>query len=657
MSADVLPVPGIVLGTYPERQPAPPDALGAALVELRALMPARGVDRHRPFVDAVIARERELGTLDTVALASHVQRARAALARCGLREEALVDAFALVKQTCSRVLGLDLYPTQMLAARVMLDRQLAEMATGEGKTLAASVCAATAALAGIPVHVITANDYLVERDARIIGPLYRALGLTVHAIVQATPSAARKAAYDCDIVYCTASELVFDYLRDGLARSRARSDLHQRARALHADDASSRQTLLRGLCMALVDEADSVLIDDARVPLILSERSANPGEQRYFAAALSAAARLEADTHFVLRRQSMSAELTAAGEAALETLGTGDAWLNRLHRSETVCTALAALHLYEKDRHYLVRDGAVTIIDESTGRLAPGRVWSRGLHRLVELKEKCASGAEASTVAQITYQRFFQRYLSLCGMSGTLSEARAELAAVYGLTVTRIPLGRGDRRTVHPTRLYADRESQWQAVVREAVATSRAGRPVLIGTDSVAESEALSLRLAQVSQPHAVLNARQDSEEARIIGAAGAAGQITVATNMAGRGTDIELGPGVAERGGLHVICCQHNVSRRIDRQLVGRCARRGDPGTVRTMLALDKPLISKLVPKALARRVTAAEGFDRPQWLVHWLVTLPQRLEERRQRLERRELLRREAHAERALTFGTAKE
>jgi preprotein translocase subunit SecA len=656
VSAAVLPIPGIVLGAYPERAATPRDAFAAALKTLRALVPARKPKAHARFVDDVDAREAGLKTLDAAALEARVQDARAAFARHGLREDLIAESFALIKRTCSRVLGVELYPTQLLAARVMLGKRLAEMATGEGKTLAAGVCAATAALAGIPVHVITANDYLVERDARILGALYRALGLTVAAVVQQTAPAARPAAYDCDIVYCTASEVVFDYLRDGLARARTRSDLHQRARALHGNDPAARTTLLRGLCMALIDEADSILIDDARVPLILSERCANGGEQRYFAAALAAARTLERGTHFTLLRQSMSVELTDAGHDALERSSGFEAWLNRLHRTETVCTALAALHLYDRDRHYLVRDGAVTIIDESTGRLAPGRVWSRGLHRFIELKENCAAGTDTATVAQITYQRFFQRYLALCGMSGTLEEARTELASVYGLEVLRIPLRRPDRRTTGATRLFPDRDSQWDAVVREALEVSRAGRPVLIGTDSVAGSEALSQRLAQVNQAHAVLNARQDSAEAEVIARAGEPGQITVATNMAGRGTDIELGPGVAERGGLHVICCQHNVSRRIDRQLVGRCARRGDPGSVQTLLALDKPLIARLVPRALARRV-GAHGFTSPQWLVRALVRWPQRVEEQRQRIERRELLKRDAHAERALTFGTAKE
>ena len=656
MRADVLPVPGIVLGVYPERRTVTRDPVAALLSKLRALLPVGAASTRDPLIAAVDAAGVGLAGLDADALRERAADLRARLARHGLTDALVAEAFALVSAASSRALGLTPFPTQLVAARVMLRGELAEMATGEGKTLAAGVCAATAALAGIPIHVITANDYLVERDARILEPLYAALGLAVAAVTGKVPPNERRAKYDADITYCTASELAFDYLRDGMVRMRSRGDLHERAAAMGAGRAGARKTVLRGLCMALIDEADSILIDDARVPLILSERCENAGEQRYFEAALKAAKQLVSVRDFTLRKSDMAAELTPAGCKALDAMGAGKAWHNRLHRDEIVCTALAALHLYSKDRHYLVRDDEITIIDESTGRLAHGRVWSRGLHRLIELKEGCKPGVDTVTVAQITYQRFFKRYLSLCGMSGTLSEARAELASVYGLEVTRIPLGRPARRSTAPTRLYPDRDAQWQAVVRAAVEVSREGRPVLIGTDSVAESEALSRRLAQVGQPHAVLNARQDSSEAEIIARAGTAGQITVATNMAGRGTDIELGEGVAGRGGLHVICCQHNVSRRIDRQLVGRCARRGDPGTVVSLLALDKPLIARFAPRLLTRRV-GRDGVANPGWLVRFLVTWPQRVEERRQRMERREMLKRDVHAERALTFGTAKE
>lgn len=271
---------------------------------------------------------------------------------------------------------------------------------------------------------------------------------------------------------------------------------------------------------------------------------------------------------------------------------------------------------------------------------------------MIELKEGCRPSGDTAPIAQITYQRFFRRYLALGGMSGTVTEARAELLAVYGLPVTKVPLARPDRRSVAATRLYPERETQWQAVVEQAIAVSRSGRPVLIGTDSVAESEALSRRLGEAGAKHAVLNARQDRDEASVIAEAGRAGSITVATNIAGRGTDIALEVGVAERGGLHVISCQHNASRRIDRQLIGRCARRGDPGSAQALLALDKPLIARFAPRWLARAV-GSKGMDSPQWLVRLLVRLPQWIEENRQRAQRRALLQRDTQAARQLAFG----
>jgi preprotein translocase subunit SecA len=415
-------------------------------------------------------------------------------------------------------------------------------------------------------------------------------------------------------------------------------------------------TLLRGLCMAIVDEADSILIDDARVPLILSERCENDGERVYLARAYALAQRLSVGKDFVLHRKTMSAELTDAGGTLIDTLAEGNEWRNRLHRQEAVSTALAALHLFRRDHHYLVRDGAIAIIDEATGRVAHGRVWSRGLHRLIEMKEGLKPGDDVVTVAQITYQRFFQRYYALCGMSGTIAEARDELLEIYGLGVVKVPLRVPDRRRIEPPRLYPTREAQWRAVVERAIRVSREGRPVLIGTDSVAESEALSALLAQEKAAHAVLNARQDGVEAAVIAEAGEAGRITVATNMAGRGTDIALGEGVAERGGLHVISCQHNASRRIDRQLIGRTARRGDPGSAETLLAVDKPLIAPFVPRGLARRVTRL-GIDSPRWLVRLLVRMPQWLEERRSRRARAEMLKRDMHGEGRLAFGRPNE
>jgi preprotein translocase subunit SecA len=657
MHEQALPIPGILLGAYPERRPAADEKFARLVRRAQSVFAAAGGfshRRYRSFLAQVHTAEAPLAALNPAVLAQRLARLRSTLARDGLTDPLVAQAFALVKHVCAQELGVRLYDTQLMAARIMLDRRLAEMATGEGKTLAAGVCAATAALAGIPVHVITANDYLVARDAETLRPLYAALGLSVGCVTQPLEQTARSLAYGCDIAYCTAKELVFDYLRDWIMRGRERGDLHMRAARLSEQHAGQPQTLLRGLCMAIIDEADSILIDEARIPLILSEVSSNPVQLDYHQQALRLASRLVVGEDFLLDRQSMSAELTDGGHARVEESAAklGAVWSNRMHREEAICTALAALHLYRRDRHYLVREDEVAIIDETTGRLAAGRVWSRGLHQLIECKEGCKASRELVTAAQITYQRFFQRYLSVGGMSGTLWEARAELHALYGLSIVRVPTRKPSRRRILPTRLYPNRDAQWHAVVARIAEVSAGGRPVLVGTDSVADSESLSAVLTAAGLAHAVLNARHDQEEAAIVERAGAPGQITVATNMAGRGTDIPLGAGVAERGGLYLLCCQHNASRRIDRQLIGRCARQGDPGTAETLITLDKPRISRLLPAWFRERV-GQNGLAHPAWLVTLIVRVPQLLEEEHQRVQRRELAKQDARSEHQLAIG----
>ena len=481
--------------------------------------------------------------------------------------------------------------------------------------------------------------------------MYQALGLDVGTVTQPDDPARRQQAYSRAIVYCTAKELAFDYLRDGLTRGR--SPLAARHR-ISPDSAAVSNTLLRGLCMAVIDEADCVLIDEACVPLVLSERREHAGQLAYFRQALNLASQLGAGRDFELDPHALRAELSDHGRMRLEqqTTGLDLAWRNRLHRDETVATALAALHLHVRDRHYLVRDGQVMIIDQTTGRLAPGRAWSRGLQQMIELREGLAASAQNVPVAQITFQRFFRRYLRLGGMSGTLREARRELQSVYGLDVVAVPLRNANRRRVLPVRLLPDSNAQWEAVLASTLAASRAGRPVLIGTDSVAESEALARRFANAGVAHALLNARQDEDEARIVGTAGAAGHITIATNMAGRGTDIVLGAGVSARGGLHVISCQHNTSRRIDRQLIGRCARQGDPGSAQALLSIDKPLIAQTLPRWLLRLI-GANARSLPQWLARAVVRLPQWLEDNRRRNQRRELLKNDLRANRLAPGG----
>jgi preprotein translocase subunit SecA len=649
MKTAVLPIPGIVLGAYPERFERRKDAPRRDVEESEI---ARHSGRHFQRLAArATSMIKEVTALDANELAVRLQRVRSGMLLRGFDHALVAEAFALISRTCSDTLGRQPYETQLMAAGIMLDGQLAEMATGEGKTIAAAVCAATAALAGVPVHLMTANDYLVTRDAESLSPLYHALGLTVGAVTQSMDQEARRQAYACDITYSTAKELAFDYLRDRVARGRQRDDLHLRAARLNP--AHSNTTLLRGLCMTIVDEADSILIDEACVPLVLAERSADSGQLDYLKKAFAVASALTA-SDYRLDRSGMKAELTIRGREVLErrTATAGNAWRNRLHREEMVCLALAALHIYSRDRHYLVRDGKVEIIDETTGRPAAGRTWSRGLHQLIELKEGCEPSDQQVTAAQITFQRFFRRYHRVSGSSGTLADASGELREVYGLHVVRVPLRKPSRRRLSSTRLYPDRKSQVQAVAARALAVSSDGRPVLIGTDSVGDSENLSNELTAAGIDHAVLNARQDAAEAELIAAAGQAGRITVTTNIAGRGTDIPLAAGVADRGGLHVICCQHNVSRRIDRQLVGRCARQGDPGSAETLLAVDQALLARWMP-AWLRRCIATAGMQRPRWLVQLLVRLPQWAESARRRDLRRALLAHDLHNDRGRAFG----
>ena len=657
MTTHVLPQPGLIWGLYPEKRLPGTDRAWAQRMHAWFTQLARpGLRRYTQMAQRSLAIEAGLSALSTADFDAAVRQLKQQLVRDGFSTDNLVQAFALVGEACRRQLGMSPFVTQRIAAAIMLDNQLAEMATGEGKTLVAALTAATGALAGIPVHVITANDYLVSRDADTLRPLYAALGLSVGAVQQHQDSQKRRAEYACDITYCTAKELVFDYLRDLPLRSQHRTDLAWRAAQFSA--ASSRPgTLLRGLCMAVIDEADSILIDEARVPLIISELREHAGKREAAAEILQLASTLNPDTDFTLDRHALSATLTAAGRTALEaqTRALHPVWHNRRHREENLGLALAALHLFQRDRHYLVRDDGVHIIDETTGRVAPGRTWSRGLHQLIELKEQCKPSGEAVTRSQITYQRFFPRYLRLCGMSGTLAESRAELARVFGLNVVRVPLRKPGKRIEYKPRVFLHRTQQWQAVAERVDRLARLGRPVLIGTDSVADSENLSAYLTGLGIQHNVLNARNDRHEADVVAQAGQAGRITVATNMAGRGTDIPLGPGVAHQGGLHVISCQMNSARRIDRQLKGRCARQGDPGSVDTLLSLESPLMQRTLPawlKQMATRFAQPTDGTLPGWLGKALAVSTQRMEEARQHMQRAQLLHQDTQLDRQAMF-----
>ena len=639
-----VPLPGLVWGAYPERREPP-----------RVRWPW-GRAPYRRQLKAVRAAGPGWQALSDVAFLARGRAVQARIGREGLSAECVIDALAAAVEAARRSLGLAAYDGQIQAALVMLDCRLAEMATGEGKTLAAALAAAAGALAGMPVHVLTANDYLVARDAGRLAPLYACLGLQTGFVIGRHDEATRRAAYAQPICYVTARELVFDYLRDGRRPGFLHGDLARRAAALR--DGEAGRPLLRGLCMAVVDEADSLLIDEAMMPLILSRQVRDGAARAFFWQAWQLAGGLQAGVHFTVDASALRVALSPAGKTLLAERAAplGGRWRSSRLREEVVGMALAARHAYHRDVHYLVRDGKVEIIDEVTGRAAPGRVWSRGLHGLVELKEGCRASPATETLAQITFQRFFPRYHRLGGMSGTLREARGELREIYGLDVVCIPSRLPPSRKTLPSRIYATRNALWDAVARRTAEFVGHGRPVLVGTSSVAESEALSARLEAAGVAHCVLNARHDADEAAIVARAGEPARVTVATNMAGRGTDIPLAAGVAGAGGLHVMCCQFNASRRIDRQLEGRCARQGDPGSVERWISLETPRVAGVpLLGALARRrgAGAAGRLALPPRVTAMLLAWSQWRQAGRERRARRALLESDQEWEQGLSFG----
>jgi preprotein translocase subunit SecA len=584
-----MPRPGPLLGDYPMRQETP-RAPWSGWSGWPGWWPraAVAVPDPAPHLAAIRAQQARWVALSELEFRVHLRRLRGRLARDGFGGVHRVRALGCVAAVAQRVLGRNPYDTQLRCAEALLDDQLAEMATGEGKTLAAGLAAAVAALAGVPVHVMTANDYLAARDAAQLGHLYGALGLRTGVVLGSTTPDDRRAAYACDLTYATAREIAFDHLRDRAHLTAQGSPLHRCAARLAGD--APPPLLLRGLCMAIVDEADSLLIDEATMPLVLAEAQDDPTHRAACFQALMLARRLAPGEDLHLDAERLAVHWTEAGTERLESLadGLGGAWLNRRHRQDLVGAALVALHGLVRDRHYLVREARVELLDAVTGRAAPGRIWARGLQTLVELKEGCPVTPPTRTSAQTSYQHFFLRYLRLSGISGTLAECGAELRAVYGRRTVAVPLRCPSRRVLYAPRMFATGRARAEAVPARVQALVADGRPVLIGVDTVAEAQVLSGLLHTAGIDHQVLDAQHDADEAATVALAGQAGTVTVATRMAGRGTDIELGAGVAARGGLHVLCCQDNASARLDRQLVGRAARQGDPGSAEVWHALD---------------------------------------------------------------------
>jgi preprotein translocase subunit SecA len=615
--------------------------------------PTRGLSRIVGHVERHESNIRLLSD-EQIRLSAGAMRSR--LRQHGFSGNLVGECFAVVREAADRGLGQRPYPEQMIGGWGLLQGRLVEMATGEGKSLAATLPACTMALAGYPVHVITVNDYLAQRDAVQFEPLYRRLGLSVGFIRQGMPKSERRDAYRCSVTYCSNKELAFDYLRDRVAIMERSSKAHLAVEKL-SGIGRERELVLRGLYFGIVDEADSVFIDEARTPLILST-SGNAGRQREQChRALELACQMNLGEDYAVDFADRKITLRPAGQAKIEELCedlTG-IWTSTRASEELVTQALAARSLFSRDHQYIIADGKVQIVDESTGRVMPDRSWERGLHQMIEAKEGCEPTAQNETIARLTYQRLFRRYVRLAGMTGTAKEVSREIRAVYGLDVCRIPLHKPARRRYLPATICVTQEQKWARVVdaveREAIA---GGRPVLIGTRSVKASEEISSLLHLRGLEHALLNAKQDEMESEIIAQAGQLSRITVATNMAGRGTDIRLSPEVVASGGMHVILTEYHDSRRIDRQLFGRCARQGDPGSCEAVVSLDDELfeVDARTASRYLRSLLSREA-RLPPIIFHVLRKFAQRNAERRGAAARLKNLAQDRHLDRMLAFS----
>ena len=555
------------------------------------------------YVDKINALEPEISGLSDASLRAKTDEFRLRLTKGETLDDLLPEAFAVVREAAKRVMGLRHFDVQLMGGCILHRGKIAEMRTGEGKTLVATLPAYLNALEGKGVHVVTVNDYLARRDSEDMGRVYRFLGLSVGLITHEMDYPARKAAYAADITYGTNNEFGFDYLRDNMV-------------------ISLDQMVQRPLHYAIVDEVDSILIDEARTPLIIS----GPGAQStsLYQVMADVAAKLKEGEDYTVDEKQKTVAPTETGIAKTEKLlGVSNMYdgENGVDYSHQLMAALKAKALMHRDRDYVVKDGEVIIVDEFTGRLMFGRRYSEGLHQAIEAKEHVKVERESQTLATITFQNYFRMYDKLSGMTGTAKTEEQEFQKIYGLDVVVVPTNKPNIRIDYPDVIYKTRRAKYRAVANAIEELHKKGRPVLVGTTSIQQSEELSELLKKRGIEHNVLNAKFHEKEAEIVADAGQMGAVTIATNMAGRGTDIVLGDGVAELGGLHIIGTERHESRRIDNQLRGRCARQGDPGSTRFYLSLEDDLM-RLFGSDNISGIMDKLGMEEDEPIEHKIVT-----------------------------------
>lgn len=581
------------------------------------------LDRDASAVDALAPQFCEMRDHD---LRQELLKYRDEFRRGGRESEAnLLRALAGLREAADRKLGLRPFKVQLMGALALHRGFLAEMATGEGKTLTAGLAAILAGWTRKPTHVITVNDYLVERDVDWLKTLYEFAGIRAGTVTGAMAPADRRRGYGADITYTTSKELLADFLRDRITLGTVHQPCRRLIRQLLVPRTvllENERLVLRGLHTVIVDEADSVLIDEAVTPLIISSPRKNEALRTAALEADALASCLERGVDFQVDARHREVEITPAGEEKIaeRCKDREGLWRGRDRRNELLRQALTAREYFLLGKQYVVDQGKIVIVDEFTGRPMPQRSWRQGLHQAVEAKEGVELTDPTETIARQSFQRFFRSFHRVCGMTGTAREASSEFWNIYKLPVVRIPTNMPCVRKQWPNQYFPREESKWTAIVKSIQEVHSTGRPILVGTRSVSASEKLAVRLGEAGLDVKVLNATRLAEEAVVVAMAGERGRITIATNMAGRGTDIKLGAGVAELGGLHVIATEHHESGRVDRQLIGRSARQGDPGSAQQFASAEDELVKRFLPKPMVQSLKMATGvlggalFDRAQ-------------------------------------------
>lgn len=543
----------------------------------------RRLKKYYKMVEKINALEPTIAQLSDEQLKAQTAKFKEQLAAGKTLDDIKIEAFATVREVSKRVLGMRHFDVQLIGGLVLSEANIAEMATGEGKTLVASLPSYLHALEGKGVHVITVNDYLAKRDRDIIGQIHEFLGLTVGLNLPMMEPADKKAAYQADITYGVGTEFGFDFLRDNMVRD-------------------VREKVQRPYHFAIIDEVDSVLIDEAKTPLIIAGKMKSSDELHYIAARL--AKRFERDVHYTFDDETKATSLTDEGIEAVEKAFGVDNLYDLEHQTlyHYVIQAVRAHVMFKRDVDYIVKDGKVLLVDMFTGRIMEGRTLSDGLHQAIEAKENLEITEENKTQASITIQNYFRMYPYLAGMTGTAKTEEKEFIEVYGMEVVQIPTNRPKIRVDMPDKVYKTIDHKYRAVTKEVQERHAKGQPVLVGTTSILQSEAVAKYFKEAGLPFEILNAKSVDEEVRLIAEAGQKGKITIATNMAGRGTDIILGEGVAELGGLHVLGTEKHESRRIDNQLRGRSGRQGDPGSSQFFLSLEDEMFVRFAKEDLEK-------------------------------------------------------